>query len=78
MYGAGNAIDGVAGYDAGQDQHGFRNDLGSCLAGEFVSPIVGGILVPSLGLRNVLLANLVFRVLAITSMYMLPKTGLGQ
>jgi MFS family permease len=47
-------------------------------AGAFVSPIVGGILAPSVGLRNVLLGNLVFQLLPIVSMYMLPETGPGR
>jgi MFS family permease len=47
-------------------------------AGAFLSPIAGGMLVSSLGLRNVLLAGLVFQLLPITSIYMLPETGLGR
>jgi hypothetical protein len=75
--GAGNAFDGVAGHDAVKNEHGIRHNLGS-YAGAFRSPIAGGMLVSSLELRNVLLAGLVFQLLPITSMYMLPETGLGR
>jgi MFS family permease len=46
--------------------------------GAFISPILGGILVPSLGLRNVLLLATTFEVLTIVAMYMLPETGPGR
>jgi MFS family permease len=46
--------------------------------GAFVSPILGGFLVPSFGLRNVLLSAAVLQVLPIVSMYMLPETGPGR
>jgi CP family cyanate transporter-like MFS transporter len=46
--------------------------------GGFISPVLGGILVPSLGLRNVLLLAVNFQVLRIISMYMLPETGPGR
>jgi len=47
-------------------------------AGAFISPILGGMLVPSLGLRNVLLLAATLQVLPIISMYMLPETGPGR
>ena len=46
--------------------------------GAFISPILGGMLVPSLGLRNVLLLAATLQVLPIISMYMLPETGPGR
>jgi MFS transporter, ACS family, hexuronate transporter len=46
--------------------------------GAFISPILGGILVPSLGLRNVLLLAATLQLLPIVSMYMLPETGPGR
>src|SRR5712691_10926354 len=46
--------------------------------GAFISPFLGGMLVPSLGLRNVLLLAASFQVLPIVSMYMLPETGPGR
>jgi DHA1 family bicyclomycin/chloramphenicol resistance-like MFS transporter len=46
--------------------------------GAFISPILGGMLVPSLGLRNVLLLAAILQVLPIVSMYMLPETGPGR
>jgi MFS transporter, CP family, cyanate transporter len=46
--------------------------------GGFISPVLGGILVPQLGLRNVLLLAATFQVLPIISMYMLPETGPGR
>jgi MFS family permease len=46
--------------------------------GAFISPILGGVLVPSLGLRNVLLLAASLQVLPIVSMYMLPETGPGR
>jgi len=47
-------------------------------AGAFISPILGGMLVASLGLRNVLLLAATLQVLPIVSMYMLPETGPGR
>jgi MFS family permease len=46
--------------------------------GAFISPILGGMLVPALGLRNVLLLATTMQVLPIVSMYMLPETGPGR
>jgi MFS transporter, CP family, cyanate transporter len=46
--------------------------------GGFISPFLGGMLVSSLGLRNVLLLAATFQVLPIISMYMLPETGPGR
>jgi hypothetical protein len=46
--------------------------------GGFIPPFLGGMLVPSLGLRNVLLLAATFQVLPIISMYMLPETGSGR
>ena len=46
--------------------------------GGFISPFLGGMLVPSLGLRNVLLLAATLQVLPIISMYMLPETGPGR
>ena len=46
--------------------------------GAFISPILGGILVPSIGLQNVLLLAVTLQVLPIVSMYMLPETGPGR
>jgi len=46
--------------------------------GAFISPILGGILVPSIGLRNVLLLAATLQMLPIVSMYMLPETGPGR
>ena len=46
--------------------------------GAFISPILGGMLVPSLGLRNVLLLAATLQVLPIISMYLLPETGPGR
>jgi MFS family permease len=47
-------------------------------AGAFVSPIVGGALAASIGLRNVMLFFLVFQALPIGCMYLLPETGKGR
>jgi MFS transporter, CP family, cyanate transporter len=47
-------------------------------AGAFISPFLGGMLVPSLGLRNVLLIAATFQVLPIVGLYMLPETGPGR
>ncbi|HKV54157.1 MAG TPA: MFS transporter [Candidatus Binataceae bacterium] len=47
-------------------------------AGAFISPFLGGMLVPSLGLRNVLLLSLILQLLPVVSMYMLPETGPGR
>jgi MFS family permease len=46
--------------------------------GGFISPFLGGMLVPSLGLHNVLLLAAAFQVLPIVSMYLLPETGPGR
>jgi CP family cyanate transporter-like MFS transporter len=46
--------------------------------GAFISPILGGMLVPLLGLHNVLLLAATLQVLPIVSMYMLPETGPGR
>jgi len=46
--------------------------------GAFISPILGGLLVPSLGLRDVLLLAAILQVLPIISMYLLPETGPGR
>ena len=46
--------------------------------GAFVSPVLGGKLAGSIGLRNVMLAFLVFQFLPIISMYFLPETGPGK
>jgi MFS transporter, CP family, cyanate transporter len=46
--------------------------------GAFISPIVGGMLVPWLGLRNVLLLATTLQVLPIVALYMLPETGPGR
>jgi CP family cyanate transporter-like MFS transporter len=47
-------------------------------AGAFFSPILGGMLVPPLGLRNVLMGAAAFQILPIISMYLLPETGPGR
>jgi MFS family permease len=47
-------------------------------AGAFVSPIVGGAMAASLGLRNVMMVFLVFQFLPIVCMYLLPETGKGR
>jgi MFS transporter, ACS family, D-galactonate transporter len=47
-------------------------------AGAFISPFLGGMLVPAIGLRNVLLSSLVLQLLPIICMYMLPETGPGR
>jgi MFS family permease len=44
-------------------------------AGAFVAPFLGGALAGVFGLRNVMLAFLVFQVLPIVCMYLLPETG---
>lgn len=46
--------------------------------GAFISPILGGMLVPPLGLRSVLLLAATFQILPIITMYMLPETGPGR
>ena len=46
--------------------------------GAFISPILGGFLVPSLGLREVLLLAVILQVLPIVTMFMLPETGPGR
>jgi MFS family permease len=47
-------------------------------AGAFVSPIVGGAMATSIGLKNVMLFFLVFQFLPICCMYLLPETGKGR
>jgi len=47
-------------------------------AGAFVSPIVGGAMAASIGLRNVMLFFLIFQALPIVCMYLLPETGKGR
>ena len=47
-------------------------------AGAFVSPIVGGAMAASIGLRNVMMFFLVFQFLPIICMYLLPETGKGR
>ncbi len=46
--------------------------------GAFISPILGGFLVATVGLRNVLLFAVILQVLPIIAMYMLPETGPGR
>ena len=46
--------------------------------GAFISPILGGRLVPVFGLREVLLLSTAFQVLPIVAMYLLPETGPGR
>jgi len=46
--------------------------------GAFVSPVLGGKLAASMGLRAVMLAFLVFQLLPIVTMYFLPETGPGK
>jgi hypothetical protein len=52
--------------------------LGGGYTGGFISPFLGGMLVQSLGLHNVLLLAATFQVLPIISMYMLPETNPGR
>jgi len=47
-------------------------------AGAFVSPIIGGAMAASIGLRNVMMFFLVFQFLPIICMYLLPETGKGR
>jgi MFS family permease len=47
-------------------------------AGAFVSPIVGGALAASIGLKDVMLFFLVFQFLTIGCNYLLPETGKGR
>ncbi len=47
-------------------------------AGAFLSPIIGGALAESMGLKNVMLLFLVFQFLPIGCMYLLPETGKGR
>jgi MFS transporter, CP family, cyanate transporter len=47
-------------------------------AGAFISPFLGGMLVPSLGLRNVLLFAASLQVMPILALYLLPETGPGR
>ncbi len=46
--------------------------------GAFISPVLGGKLAASMGLRAVMLAFLVFQLLPIVTMYFLPETGPGK
>ncbi len=46
--------------------------------GAFISPILGGLLVPSMGLHNVLLMAAILQILPIVAMYLLPETGPGR
>jgi predicted MFS family arabinose efflux permease len=46
--------------------------------GAFISPILGGMLVPSVGLRNVMLLAATLQLLPIISMSLLPETGPGR
>jgi MFS family permease len=47
-------------------------------AGAFVSPIVGGAMAASIGLKNVMMFFLVFQFLPVVCMYLLPETGKGR
>ena len=47
-------------------------------AGAFVSPIIGGAIASSIGLKNVMMFFLVFQFLPIGCMYLLPETGKGR
>jgi len=47
-------------------------------AGAFVAPFLGGALAAAIGLREVMLAFLVFQFLPIGAMYLLPETGPGR
>ena len=73
-----NAGDGTSGDDAGEDGRRSRLCMVGGLCGAFVSPIVGGALATSIGLRNVMLFFLVFQFLPICCMYLLPETGKGR
>jgi MFS family permease len=44
-------------------------------AGAFVSPFLGGALAETMGLRNVMMAFLIFQLMPIACMYLLPETG---
>ncbi|HTR61605.1 MAG TPA: MFS transporter [Candidatus Binataceae bacterium] len=46
--------------------------------GAFVSPVLGGKLAASMGLKTVMLGFLVFQFLPIVAMYFLPETGPGK
>lgn len=46
--------------------------------GAFMSPVLGGKLAASIGLRTVMLAFLAFQFLPIVTMYFLPETGPGK
>jgi MFS family permease len=46
--------------------------------GAFISPILGGMLVPTMGLQNVLLLAVSLQLLPIVAMYMVPETGPGR
>ncbi|HTT77873.1 MAG TPA: MFS transporter [Candidatus Binataceae bacterium] len=47
-------------------------------AGAFISPFLGGALVPLFGLRNVMAGFLVLQLMPIVAMYLLPETGPGR
>jgi len=46
--------------------------------GAFLSPVVGGSLAGQFGLQKVMLASLVFGLIAIGGFYMVPETGKGR
>jgi MFS family permease len=46
-------------------------------AGAFASPVLGGALAGSLGLRTVMLTFLLFQLIPVAAMYQLPETGPG-
>ena len=46
--------------------------------GAFLSPVLGGKLAASIGLRGLMLAFLIFQFLPIVTMYFLPETGPGK
>jgi MFS family permease len=46
--------------------------------GAFLSPIVGGSLAGHFGLQTVMLASLLFGLIAIGGFYMVPETGKGR
>lgn len=47
-------------------------------AGAFISPFLGGALASAMGLRNVMLAFLVFQITTFIALYLLPETGPGR
>jgi MFS family permease len=46
--------------------------------GAFISPVLGGMIAPAIGLRNVMLVFLAFQIVQIVALYMLPETGPGR